>query len=480
MPGRHLASREPLLNQFSPPQVELGDPTALSDALSSDESEAKLTTAERLALLDAMPVGVILIDRDAVIRFANLRTAEMIGAQRGDLEGRDVIDFVMHDDLDFVAELLIGGQHYSGQVMGPSRIRYIDAAGVPHWTQVWAHSCPPELDVDGFIVTLTKESVRDLLVTAVTSVALDDALDQTLEAVALSARAMPLEGTGVVLALEPPAGDDAVRFRPVGVWPLDPSSVNAYGTPWRRALVDEVDVDIDDVAASGLTVGARDSLLAVGAAGLFIRLIRDVGGDIVGIFVVFRHTLGPVSINQAHHLNDAVRLAALAFGQARRREELEMAAHRDALTGVANRAAFNERLESDRRHADVLFVDLDHFKSVNDTFGHQVGDAVVAEAAKRIETAIRRSDDVYRTGGDEFVVVCAPTGDDPSERIALAERIIERLMSPFDVDDKRVRIGATIGIAKSSDEGLNRTVRHADAALYSAKERGRAGWAHHH
>lgn len=437
-----------------------------------------LSDVARLAMLDAMPVAVFLIDRSATVRFANQHTADMIGIDRDSIFGRNVLDFVLVEDLDFAADLLNGGSRYSGKTMGPSRVRYLDAAGNQHWTQVWANEAPPELGVPGYIVTLTAESVRDVLATAVSSVAVDDELDRTLAAVALAARAMPLEGGGAILVVQPAASDDDARFRAVGNWPLSDAAVNAFGTPWRKALVLGEDCDIEDVAAAGLAPVARDALLAAGVEALFVRTIRDLANTIIGIFVVFRGETGIASVNQDDHLGDAIRLASLAFAQVQTRHDLHAAAHTDALTGVANRAAFNERIESERRVCDVLFVDLDHFKVVNDTFGHQIGDLVVTEAANRIATAVRRDDNVYRTGGDEFVVVCDAMGADPALRIAMSERIIERLMAPFDVADHRVRISATVGIAEGVGRSLEATVRAADVALYAAKERGRAGWSH--
>ena len=437
-----------------------------------------LDDGARLAMLDSLPVAVMVIDSMANVRFVNERTAEMIGTDRAEIFGRNVLDFVMVDDIDFAAELLDAGGSFSDSTMGPSRIRYVDAGGDVHWTQVWATSTPPELGIDGFILTLTKESVRDVLATAVTSVASDDGLDRTLTAIALSARAMPLCGHGAILVAQPRTSEEAVRFRAIGEWPLDLAAIDAFGTPWRRALIGEVDADVDDVAAAAdLDPIARDLFLRAGVNALFVRVIRDVAGVVNGVYVVFRDEVGPATLNQGDHLNDAVGLASLAFAQTNRRLELESAAHCDALTGVANRAAFIERLEGERRVVDVLFVDLDHFKSVNDTFGHQTGDVVVAAAADRISSTVRRDDVVYRTGGDEFVIVCEAMADD-AERSAMAARLVDGLMAPFDAGDHRVRIGATVGIACGRDRNLSETVRAADSALYEAKERGRAGWVH--
>lgn len=441
-------------------------------------SSGSLSDSGKLALLDAMPVAVFLIDSMATMRYVNVRTADMLGLPRAEVLGRNVLDFVNVDDLDFAAELFNGGSRFGQSMMGPSRLRYVDALGVSHWTQVWAQSAPELLGVDGFIITLTNESVRDVLASAVSSLASDDVLDNTLAAIALSARAMPFASRGAVLVNEAASGDDAIRFRMIGDWPIDHQAINAVGTPWRSALEQRENCDVDDVATSGLAPGARQLLGDAGVAALFVRPIIDANRDVVGVFVVFRPDAGEASPNQNDHLHDTVSLASLAFAQKRRRLELETAALQDGLTGVGNRAAFNDRLKTERRAVDVLFIDLDHFKTVNDTFGHEVGDHVVAMAAARIESAIRNDDLVYRTGGDEFVVLCEATGDDPGERIGLAERIVERLREPFPIKDKVVRIGATVGIAAAGDRSLTETVGAADRALYTAKDQGRAGWAH--
>lgn len=464
---------------FSASSSQPQAPASARQAGSADPcTSGSLSDSGKLALLDAMPVAVFLIDSGATMRYVNVRTADMLGLPRAEVLGRNMLDFVNVDDLDFAAELFNVGSQFGQSMMGPSRLRYVDALGVSHWTQVWAQSAPELLGVDGFIITLTNESVRDVLATAVSSLASDDLLDNTLEAIALSARAMPFSSRGAVLMNEAVAGDDTVRFRMIGDWPIDHQAINAVGTPWRSAVEQRANWDVGDVATSGLAPGARQMLRDAGVAALFVRPIIDANRVAVGVFVVFRPDTGEASPNQNDHLHDTVSLASLAFAQKRRRLELETAALRDDLTGVGNRAAFNDRLKSERRAADVLFIDLDRFKKVNDTFGHEVGDHVVAMAAGRIENTIRSDDQVYRTGGDEFVVLCEATGVDPAERIALAERIVERLREPFPIKDNVVRIGATIGIAAASDRSLSETVGAADRALYTAKEQGRAGWAH--
>jgi diguanylate cyclase (GGDEF)-like protein/PAS domain S-box-containing protein len=453
-------------------------------ALLAVENEVQLhAVANPLVLLDVMPVAVFVIDAAATILFANERSLAMVGYERCEVLGRSALDFIDARDAQFAASLLETGSEYDGAVMGPSRIRYLDRDGVSHFSQFWSHEAPPELGLAGYVVTLTPESVRDVLASAVTSVTSDEPLDRTLAAIAMSGRAMPLDGIGSILLVEPSAPTDQDKFRIVGEWPIAPGLINAYGTPWRRCLIRNESQDVLDAAFGDVDArtGAEMAMAKLPAA--WVRPIADASGDVVAVFIVWRRLASVVSVNQEQHMDDAIRLAHLALEQDRHRRELEFAAHRDVLTGVGNRASLNDRMELTRLPSSVLFIDLDRFKAVNDTFGHAVGDEVIAQTGRRIAAAVRRGDDVYRTGGDEFIVVCDPDHVDERGLLVLADRITERLRAPFDCRDHRVRIGATIGIASGRPHpevtrSLQDTILVADRAMYVAKDRGR-GSVHH-
>lgn len=168
----------------------------------------------------------------------------------------------------------------------------------------------------------------------------------------------------------------------------------------------------------------------------------------------------------------------------RAEEELTHRAMHDVLTGLANRALFLDRLEvalARREHRSgevaVLFLDLDGFKAVNDTLGHEAGDELLVAAAGRIEGCVRPSDTVARFGGDEFVVLCdGIEGEGDAE--AVARRISAALGAPFDIGERRARVTASIGIALSIGPGdePEGVIRDADQAMYLAKQRGRARW----
>jgi diguanylate cyclase (GGDEF)-like protein/PAS domain S-box-containing protein len=160
---------------------------------------------------------------------------------------------------------------------------------------------------------------------------------------------------------------------------------------------------------------------------------------------------------------------------------LEHQATHDPLTGLSNRNLFQElgeqalaRAERDGTTVAVLYLDLDHFKRVNDSRGHPIGDRLLQEIAQRLRDCVRRGDVIARFGGDEFVVLCEhPAGE--SEMAHLANRIIDALALPARIDEHEVRTGASIGIAlgAGSRVTIDALLRDADAALYQAKDEGR-------
>ncbi|MHB8287881.1 MAG: diguanylate cyclase domain-containing protein [Acidimicrobiales bacterium] len=171
----------------------------------------------------------------------------------------------------------------------------------------------------------------------------------------------------------------------------------------------------------------------------------------------------------------------------RSKAKLALAAAHDHMTGLANRMAFLDRLKQalvDSRRSGrpvaVLFCDLIDFKDVNDTFGHEVGDAVLVEIAAKFEACTRARDLVARYAGDEFVVLL-PDLESPRNAIALARRLIASLDEPLYVTGLHLRVGVSIGIAISSD--ARSTVRallaQADLAMYSAKIKRRSAWRLH-
>ncbi|MCX8085279.1 MAG: EAL domain-containing protein [Rhodocyclaceae bacterium] len=156
-------------------------------------------------------------------------------------------------------------------------------------------------------------------------------------------------------------------------------------------------------------------------------------------------------------------------------------AHHDALTGLPNRALLTDRLEQAlaqaTRSADrvaVMFLDLDRFKSINDTLGHEVGDELLKEIAQRLKGAVRAADTVARLGGDEFVVLLQDITD-PEDAARVAEKIIAAFAPPVKIGPHELRSSTSIGIALFPEDGEDAytLMRHADTAMYQAKRSGR-------
>lgn len=201
------------------------------------------------------------------------------------------------------------------------------------------------------------------------------------------------------------------------------------------------------------------------------RWIIDQGGpryDARGRFLGF--------IGHCMDVSDAKRAEA----------EIERLAYHDALTGLPNRTLFLDRLEQtlaasrrNRRCGAVLFVDLDHFKQINDVHGHAMGDAVLREIARRLLFHLRQEDTVARLGGDEFVVLLPELAGNLEDAGAMVLSVAEKLRSamgtPVAIDGQEFVTGASIGITlfPKIGEGVDDLMREADTAMYRAKERGR-------
>jgi diguanylate cyclase (GGDEF)-like protein len=165
-------------------------------------------------------------------------------------------------------------------------------------------------------------------------------------------------------------------------------------------------------------------------------------------------------------------------------EILTYRATHDDLTGLANRAALTERLaasfsqdkQARTRNEGLLFIDIDDFKDVNDSLGHEGGDALLVQLAERIRSSVRSGDLVARLGGDEFAVVVMDNDDGTPTTGPVAERIYEALSEPFVIGGRPLRVSLSIGAAQRTPEtaDVRELLRQADSAMYRAKHGGKA------
>jgi len=269
----------------------------------------------------------------------------------------------------------------------------------------------------------------------------------------------------------------------------------------RDAHDDVVDFRIEYKNASGEVLTGRASEEVVGrtlkevlppqhAAFLIgrYRVIVATGQSLSEEFRTSGVAAGWVA-HQAVKLGDGVSVTARDITQRKAVEaHLRSRAENDVLTGLPNRTLFFERLEQalararqQRSSVAVLFLDVDHFKQVNDTFGHPTGDAVLVEFANRLRQSVRSADVVARLSGDEFAVLVSGL-DDLAKVERIAAHIVDSLVFPFEIDEKRLAISASIGIGFTSNgmESAQSLVARADRKLYQAKAGGRGRFSSAH
>jgi diguanylate cyclase (GGDEF)-like protein len=215
-------------------------------------------------------------------------------------------------------------------------------------------------------------------------------------------------------------------------------------------------------------------------AGAICRPIRSPGGEPAAI-ILFYGASRKLTVADERAAEIAERLARLAIEQSRLYETLHFQAHHDSLTGLPNRLLFEERLERAiyeagrlGRRIAILFIDLDLFKRVNDTYSHRIGDLFLFEIAERMQKALRPHDIVARVGGDEFAILLTDLND-PAEASDVAARVLDSVRTPVFIDAHEIPSSASAGIAVFPDDGddAEKLQRAADAAVYSAKDSGR-------
>jgi diguanylate cyclase (GGDEF)-like protein len=310
----------------------------------------------------------------------------------------------------------------------------------------------------------------------------------------------------MVLKPTPPPGINPLHDRAMAGFRGTGITVNAQGIEEVSAMV--------TVPSTGWFVVARvpssEAFATVARTkdfmfrGALVTLLVFMVLTPLGLYFVFRHlsraaahadrmTLGelplepiPVSRNdEVGHLIAAFNrlLAKLNSNQA----ELARMAHHDILTGLPNRALLYDRLHQALAHArrkdttiGLLFLDLDGFKDINDTLGHEAGDEALRQVAHRFSGIVREADTLARVGGDEFVLLLSDLGDNAKGAEIVANKCIEALKFPFSISGKSCSVGVSIGIAlgngKSDADAL---LLAADHAMYEAKKTGRGRYVTH-
>ncbi|MGY4515645.1 EAL domain-containing protein [Lysobacter sp. HA18] len=407
-------------------------------------------TAHQLRVLhDHVPAAIGLIDAEGRYQLINRRYAEFLGREPAAMLGRtqrEVLGDAYAESVDAPVSRALAGERatFETRVLG----RDLEIHYVPNFTDdgregffVLAIDVSARVKAEHALheekerIRVTLDSIGDAVV----------ACDTQLRITLLNPVAEELTGWAETDALGRSI-DEVIRL-------VDDDSGTEVASPMRTALSDDRIVSSQFDRALLRRDGERFAVEDSAAP------IHDGDGRVIGGVMV---------------IHDISETRAMALRMAHQ-------AQHDHLTDLPNRVLLQDRLE----HAvaaiphggrgALMFVDLDHFKTINDSLGHQVGDVVLQEVAKRLQSTVRPEDTVSRQGGDEFVVLLERLPD-PEGAARIAERMIEVMRRPVEVEGHRLHVSLSVGIALYPQDATDRRglMRHADAALYHAKHAGRA------
>lgn len=257
-------------------------------------------------------------------------------------------------------------------------------------------------------------------------------------------------------------------------------SADASGTTLARRELSAGDRTWIEALGPGTKLSAEDAARFFTADTNAIYAWRiDTGTEAQSALFVYGSAL---TEEEKRSISDFAARMAVALTAAERDAELYRRAHLDHLTGLPNRELFNDRLtqaialaKSTQTKVGVLFIDLDRFKDINDSLGHNLGDEVLKVAASRLAECTGPADTVARLGGDEFIIVAPQYGDETRLR-ARVERVLAALAQPIQASEQELFLTASVGVASYPRDGesLGELLRKADAAMYAAKEKGGA------
>ncbi|MDD5248694.1 MAG: EAL domain-containing protein [Rhodocyclaceae bacterium] len=262
------------------------------------------------------------------------------------------------------------------------------------------------------------------------------------------------------------------------------ADVRSREDPEAHGLSDEFSGVIEDVASNPAWSEYRDMMASLDIKTCFAVSVQSSTGSQLGLIVAHYRKLSDQTPHDRELIWVAAHLTSIAIERRQAETRLRLLAHYDPLTLLPNRDLFRDRLSHALTHAErhrgmvaVMFLDLDRFKTVNDTLGHDAGDQLLTEVSARLKRCVREEDTVARLGGDEFTVILEQIAR-PGDAAVVAAKIVEALAPPVDLDGYEAFVTPSIGITIYPADSANaeNLLKNADTAMYRVKEQGGNGY----
>lgn len=428
------------------------------------------TTALYASLVEDAFDFTVAIREDFVIAYASRGITPRLGLEPEDLVGHSVADFVHPDDLERALLHLQGWQGGAAQAGTTTfRVRHLDGTyrpfdvtaakvddGVEAYLAVYARPVDYQQATDEVMAQLLAGGTRE------------DALRPVLDVFSWEVNASSIS----IAWYEPGRGH---RFVSTGLPRELTGAEDEPGRAW--AIARQQGREVLDLDQSLLDRDRTELATEAGRRGYWVAPVDDAASGVRALVTVWARAEQGRPDGHAYGMSMAQAYIELILRWSRHLTALNEAALQDPLTGLGNRKALFDVLEAGTTHGALLFCDLDHFKPVNDAWGHAAGDHVLRQIAQRMKQAVRSGDLVARTGGDEFVVL-APDAS-LEQAAALAQRIRTAVAQPTSLCGTEVVVGVTIGVAHADEALTEATLAGADDALMLAKAnaRGTVRWA---
>jgi diguanylate cyclase (GGDEF)-like protein/PAS domain S-box-containing protein len=464
-----------------------------------DITERKATEQRFRALFDNAAVGIATVDLGGTVTDANQKFLDMLGYARTELVGQRIAEITVAENGGTWSALRRGSTGSDLPGMSTLESRMVRKDGSVIWVRrtisaICGKDGAPQYTIN-VVEDITESKQEELRRTMEYAVTRELAGEESLPDLFPKIIEIICRNMGWEFGLAWTWNHDQRALRYFTSWGADAPALQKFVADSMERAIRPVPGEQQGLIRRAYTSGEAVWISNITPAEGFRRaqLIGDAGlrgafafpllrgSDVVGVMEFYHrnaHESEKTLIGSAQSIGHQI---GQYMGRREAEEALKFVAAHDALTKLPNRMMFQLRLEHALALAQrggsrlaLLFIDLDHFKVINDTLGHEAGDTLLCEVAARLQGQLRASDTVSRLGGDEFVVLVENVADTASIS-DLARRLIEVLTTGFTLSGGEYHVTASIGASIYPDDGADAQtlLKHADIAMYRAKDQGR-------